>query len=194
MSAPIQNTGIEIPTSASTVRKRSENLPALTAVKTPSATANTIHMMAAPIASEKVRGMPLMISSTHVGLVEVGHELAGEDLLHRLAVLHVDGLVEAPLLADRLDLSRWWVARRPSARAGSPPGITLKIRNVSTEMANSTSTIDDEPPDDEAGHQRSTRTLARGSKASRTPSPKTLRASTASTSITPGHDRQVRAR
>ena len=50
-----------MPIRARTVRKRSENLPARTAVKSPSAVAKSIHMIAAPIAREKVRGTSWMI-------------------------------------------------------------------------------------------------------------------------------------
>jgi hypothetical protein len=69
MRAPTQNTGIEIPISARTVRNRSENLPALTAVNRPKAIANAIHMIAAPIASENVRGTSFRISSSTLSCV-----------------------------------------------------------------------------------------------------------------------------
>ena len=44
----------------------------------------------------------------------------------------------------------------------------------------------DQPPDEEGNHQRSILTFARGSRASRRPSPKTLRDSTVSTIAMPG--------
>ena len=79
------------------------------------------------------------------------------------------------------------VGVRPAIRcAGSPLGMTLKIRNVSTEMANSTNTIEMRRRTMKRSHQRSIRTLARGSRASRTPSPNTFSDSTVSTSIKPG--------
>ena len=46
------------------------------------------------------------------------------------------------------------VGWRPAMRtAGSPLGITLKIRKVSTETANITSDHLDQPADDEAAHR-----------------------------------------
>ncbi len=70
--------------------------------------------------------------------------------------------------------------------AGSEFGITLKIRKMITETANSTTTIEIESADDEAAHQCSILILARGSSASRTPSPKMFSASTVSTIMLPG--------
>ena len=76
----------------------------------------------------------------------------------------------------------------PAIRAaGSEFGTTLKIRNTSTEIANSTATIPiSRLAMKRATAQCSSRILARGSSASRTPSPKTLSDNTVSTIIRPG--------
>ena len=56
--------------SATTVSNRSANRPASSAVINPSATAKNIHRIAAPMASENVRGMPLTISSSTLRRLE----------------------------------------------------------------------------------------------------------------------------
>ena len=56
---PSQNTGIEMPISASTVMTRSESLPALTADITPTTIPKKSQMMPAPIVSENVAGHAL---------------------------------------------------------------------------------------------------------------------------------------
>ena len=48
--------------------------------------------------SENVAGTPSQICSTTLRSCRVGHQLAGEDLLHHRQVLHGQGLVEAPVL------------------------------------------------------------------------------------------------
>ena len=58
---PSQNTGIEMPTSASTVMTRSDSLPAFTADITPTRIPKKSQMMLAPIVSENVAGIPWMI-------------------------------------------------------------------------------------------------------------------------------------
>ena len=70
--------------------------------------------------------------------------------------------------------------------AGSMPGVLKKITKTSTVIANITSTVHSDAPDDEGEHQPSTRSLARGSRASLTPSPSTFSASTVSTIMMPG--------
>src|SRR5262249_25609782 len=96
-----------------------------------------------------------------------------------------DGLVEAPLLAHVLDLLR----RRETT--GEPErGVAVRDRLEDQERQDRDRDQNrddrDEPLDDEAQHQCSMRTFARGSRASRTPSPKTLMPSTQATSIRPG--------
>ena len=77
--------------------------------------------------------------------------------------------------------------RPASCLLGSIPGVAKKIRNVRTVIANSTATIPISRLTTKAntGYSR-TRTLARGSSASRTPSPSTFSASTVSTMKIPG--------
>ena len=58
---PSQNTGMEIPTSASSVIKRSDARPAVIAEITPTRIPKVSQMNAAPIASEKVAGTPSLI-------------------------------------------------------------------------------------------------------------------------------------
>ena len=73
-----------------------------------------------------------------VAVLGIRHELAGEDLLHHRQVLHDQGLVEPEIGADPGDRAQ---GRRscPAIRAaGSEFGMTLKIRNTITEIANST--------------------------------------------------------
>ena len=64
--------------------------------------------------------------------------------------------------------------------------MTSKIPNTTTDVANSSKIADGHAPDDEPGHQVLIRTWARGSSASRMPSPTTLMLSTVSTSMAPG--------
>ena len=80
------------------------------------------------------------------------------------------------------------VGLRPASwRLGSTPGVAKKIRKVSTEIAKSTTTSPISLLTMNANTRYSrTRTFARGSSASRTPSPSTFSASTVSTIITPG--------
>ena len=93
---PSQNTGIEMPTSASTVMTRSDSLPARIADTTPTTIPKNSQMMLAPMVSENVAGIPCLICCDDVLLARVRHELAAEHLLHHLPVLHVERLVEAP--------------------------------------------------------------------------------------------------
>ena len=58
---PSQKTGIEMPIRASTVIKRSDSLPALTADITPTRIPKKSQMIPAPIVSEKVAGRPASI-------------------------------------------------------------------------------------------------------------------------------------
>ena len=58
---PSQNTGIEMPMSASTVMTRSDSLPASIADTTPTTIPKKSQMMLAPIVSENVAGIPCMI-------------------------------------------------------------------------------------------------------------------------------------
>ena len=58
---PSQNTGIEMPMSASTVMTRSDSLPARIADTTPTRIPKNSQMMLAPIVSENVAGIPWMI-------------------------------------------------------------------------------------------------------------------------------------
>ena len=64
MSAPNQNTGMDMPMRASTVTPLSEAFPAFTALNRPSATPATNQMIAAPMARTNVRGAPSLIRST----------------------------------------------------------------------------------------------------------------------------------
>ena len=61
---PSQNTGIEIPISASTVITRSDNLPAVTADITPTRIPKNSQMIPAPTVSENVAGIPCLICWT----------------------------------------------------------------------------------------------------------------------------------
>src|ERR1051326_1859000 len=58
---PSQNTGSETPISASTVINRSDNRPAVTAEITPTRIPKKSQMIAGPIESENVTGMPCQI-------------------------------------------------------------------------------------------------------------------------------------
>ena len=57
---PSQNTGIEMPISAKIVITRSDNLPAVTAETTPTRIPKKSQMIAAPMESENVAGMPCL--------------------------------------------------------------------------------------------------------------------------------------
>ena len=79
-------------------------------------------------------------------------------------------------------------ALRPAMRAaGSEPGVAKKIRNTSTLMPNITNSIWPKRERTAASMRgQRIRILARGSSASRTPSPRMLSASTVSTIAMPG--------
>src|SRR3954452_3605022 len=70
MISPSQNTGMEMPISASTVMTRSDNRPAVTAEMTPTTTPKKSQMIPAPMQSENVAGMPLLIWSTTLSWLE----------------------------------------------------------------------------------------------------------------------------
>src|SRR6185312_4231328 len=112
-------------------------------------------------------------------------DLPGEDLVHHLEVLDVDGLVEAPLLTDVLDLLR---GGEPAGEAQRRVAVGHRLEDQERDDRDRDQHEEDgeQAPGDEPGHQCSMRTFARGSRASRTPSPKTLMPRTASTSISPG--------
>ena len=57
-------TGIETPISANVVINRSDHLPAVTAEKKPTRIPNSSQMIPAPMQSDKVAGMPRLISWT----------------------------------------------------------------------------------------------------------------------------------
>src|SRR6266545_2831091 len=117
---PSQKTGIEMPTSASTVIVRSDHRPAVTAEIVPTRIPKKSQMIAAPIERENVSG--------HDDEDQEDNEADGD---------------------------------QHDAHA-------------------------DQPTDQECGHQCSTRTLARGSRASRRPSPKMFSERTVSTIAMPG--------
>src|SRR5262249_24340528 len=120
-----------------------------------------------------------------VDLLLVGLDRAVEDLPHRDEVLLPDRLVETPVLADRVARLR----RRVAAAEPDRPGA---VRNRLGDQEGADRDREEhcdhreQPPDDEARHHCSILTSARGSSASRTPSPNTLIPSTARTSIPPG--------
>ena len=130
-------------------------------------------------------GEPLNELADDVEVVLVIDDLAGEDQLHRVAVLDVDRLVEAELLADLGHRGGRGVAagdrpRRVVARDD------LEDPEHHDRRGEQQQDRGGRAPRDEPGHQVLTRTWARGSSASRTPSPTTLTLSTVSTSIAPG--------
>src|SRR5579859_7500449 len=118
-----------------------------------------------------------------VQLLVVGDHLAGEDEPHDLHVADVEGLVEPPLVADVVELS---LAGEPARQA------KLRVRQGVEDQEGEERDRDqhadhgERPAEDESAHQCSMRILARGSRASRTPSPNTLMPSTQSVSMIPG--------
>ena len=79
------------------------------------------------------------------------------------------------------------VAVLPAMRcAGSPPGILHEDQVGDEADGDEHQKRTDQPPDEEGDHQRSILTFARGSRASRSPSPNTLSDSTVSTIAMPG--------
>ena len=88
----------------------------------------------------------------------------------------------------RISLSADADGLRPAIwRAGSTPGVSKKIRNTSTVITNMTSSVHSTRRMMKVPiRYPSTRSLARGSRASRMPSPSTFRASTVSTIMIPG--------
>ena len=176
-------------------------LPALIAARVPTTIDVKSQMMPAPSASDSVAGIPALISVSTLKPSE--YEYAWPLKMFSIVLTY---WTKIGLLKPYLTSSRWissGVARCPARRfAGLPFGIAAKSRKVSSEIAIITAIIANSrrtmkrpisgwPVRGSRAHfaldpQRPKRTFARGSSASRSPSPKTLIDSTASTSMMPG--------
>src|SRR5207249_767883 len=128
--------------------------------------------------------LPVLERREHGVLAVVSRSEAGDGFLHHLRVLHIERLVEAPLLADVRDVGREGVlARHSLGRVAARD----EDEHDEDEQADHEQDGDhpEQPADDEGG-QCSILTFARGSRASRRPSPKMFSESTVSTIARPG--------
>ena len=188
MTSPSQKTGIEMPISPRTISTGRRTCPRMTAATAPIAMADhdPDDGRAEHERERDRRRVGDLRDDLRAAIDERGQVAGDEELLHHHRVLDGQRPVEAEVVAHRASVSG--AALRPAMRAaGSTPGVAKKIRNTSTLMPNITKSIATQPADDEGDHAASpTRSLARGSSASRTPSPRTLRQSTVSTMAMPG--------
>src|SRR5262249_28112523 len=118
-------------------------------------------------------------------LVRLLVEGARERLLHHLVVLDVERPVEAPVVTDVGDVL---VGRGAAGHTHRRVAARDDDEDQEDQEAHGDQHDDhaDEASDDERGHQCSIRTFARGSSASRKPSPKMFSESTVSTIAAPG--------
>ena len=118
--------------------------------------------------------------------VDEGGEVAGdEEALHHQPVLHPDGPVEAEIVAHGGEhLRRGIAACDPGRRVGA--GRREEDQEQDNRDAEHHEQHLAETAQQHGRHQPFTRSLAFGSSASRTPSPKTLRATTVITTAMPG--------
>ncbi len=120
-----------------------------------------------------------------VAVLRVGRQLAGEDLLHHRQVLHHQGFVESEIRADAGDQRRIGVLARDPCRR-------VRVRDDVEDQEHDHRDREqhrdhaEKAPGDESGHQCSSRIFARGSSASRRPSPNTFSDNTVAMIIRPG--------
>ena len=186
--SPSQNTGIEMPISASTISIGSKTVPRSTAAATPIRIDITTQITAAPSTSDSVTGVAATISGTTLWpwfVYEVRSRLMNSFFIR---IRYCTGSGRSSPYWCLMALIVSGLGLRPaSLRAGSTPGVWKKIRNTSTVIVNTTKTVASMRRMTKVSIRQSlTRSLARGSSASRTPSPSTFSDSTVSTIMMPG--------
>ena len=188
-TSPTQKTGIETPIRLKIIKSRSSRLPCVAAAISPIRMAPTTHKIAAPATSESVHRCRLDDLGDHLlSAIDEGGEIAGhEQAVHEERVLHRERAIEPEAVAHRRERLRRGVA------AGDPG------RRVGAGRGEEDQENEDADPKHHEGHLQEAakeggdhrggqpiRTLARGSSASRTPSPRTLRAKTVTAMAMPG--------
>ena len=188
-SSPTQNTGIEIPIRARIIRMGSIRVPLNTAAAIPIASAMITQITAAPNTSDSVAGVACTISGT---IFWPWFEYDTRSRVMRIFFIisrYCTGSGRSRPNWCRISFTAAADGLRPAIwRTGSIPGVWKKIMNTTAEITNITSTICSRrlmmnvPT---AGYAP-TRSFARGSSASRTPSPNTFSESTVITIMMPG--------
>ncbi len=127
MTIARKNTGIEMPISASTVIRRSDRRPAVTAETTPTRIPKKSQMMAAPMQRENVAGRPSLICCHTLSWLEYEIKFPLKSAFIMSKYWMKKGLSRPSFW--RMSAMFWGVASLPAMRwAGSPPGIFTKIR------------------------------------------------------------------
>ena len=154
---------------------------------TPMAMLPTIQKKAAPMTRERVIGAA-SITSGITSWPRLTKEVRSRSMKRRfiISAYWTGSGLSRPKLA-RTAATTSGEALRPAMReAGSEPGVAKKIRNTRMLMPSMTKIIWARRRMSRLSMDQRNRSLARGSSASRTPSPRMLRASTESTMAMPG--------
>src|SRR5262249_30259323 len=133
-----QKTGIEIPINARIMRSGSRIVPRKTAAAVPARIAKTTQISAAPITSESVTGVALVISG--ITFVWLPYEIRSRVMNIRFIIsAYRTGSGRSSPNSCLMFLIVSGFGFRPAiSRAGSTPGVSKKIRKTSADSTNMT--------------------------------------------------------